>query len=213
MADKLLKDLNKINKLCKRLFESYIICDDFIIGQNDGKVCDNKFCRLNTTLDISNDNRGSMIYIVSDTIAYLFKNYKSKDLDIIKQDENGNMICILPDNQEIIFAKITPMKDNIKESISNKIKEINEMYDNNIVYDLNDVEIERLNKTKQVLIIKDFYKLFICKKLFPTIKRNGSDNFVFYFKNIDDDKFKSMSVMSDKDLIMNIFGIYYCVHF
>lgn len=213
MADKLLKDLNKINKFCKRIFESYIICGDMIIGQNDGKACENVFCRLNTTLDISNENIGSVIYILPDAIAYLFKNYKSKELDVIKHDEKGNILCILPDNKEIIFAKITPMKDNIKEFISNKIKELNDMYDNDISCDLNDTEIERLVKTKQVLIIKDIFKLFICKKLFPTIKRDGSDSFTFYFKNIDDDKFKSMSVMSDKDLIMNIFGIYYCVHF
>lgn len=212
MADKLLKDLNKINKLCKRLFDSYIICGDMIIGQNDGKACNNVFCRLNTVLDISIDNRDSVIHIVPDAIVYLFKEYKSKELDIVKQDENGNLICILPD-KEIVFAKIAPMKDNIKEFISAKIKEINEMYDNDISYDLNDDDIGRLVKTKQVLIIKDIFKLFICKKIFPTIKRNGSDKFVFYFKDIDNDKFKSMSVMSDKDLLMNIFGIYYCVHF
>ena len=103
MADKLLKDLNKINKLCKRLFDSYIICGDMIIGQNDGKACNNVFCRLNTVLDISIDNRDSVIHIVPDAIVYLFKEYKSKELDIVKQDENGNLICILPD-KEIVFA-------------------------------------------------------------------------------------------------------------
>lgn len=213
MADKILKELNKINKLCKRLFDSYLIYGDYIVGQKDGKPVNTVFCRLTECLDISVDNPGCCIHVVPETISALFKEYKSKELDSVIIDNTGEIRCILPSGSTIPFALISPVKDNITEFITTRIKEINEFYDKNICYDLNDNEIDRLNKTKQVLIVKDEFKLFICKSIFPTIKRNGTDRFVFYFNDIDDYRFKSMSVMSDKENIMDIFGTYQCVHF
>ena len=213
MTNKLLRDLNNINKFCKRFFDSYIIYNDIIVGGKDGKVCDNIVCRLNALLDISVENVGNGIYIDSTVIAQLFKTYKSRELDIIAMDENKNISVILPDNTKIPFVSIKPIKSNVMKFISDKIVEINDLYETNISYRLDELEIERLIDNKQLLIIKENFKLFICKKLFPTIKRNGSDEFKFYFKDIDNEQFKAMTIISDKDMIMDIISLYHCVHF